>query len=138
MANVAVTFRNTTATAARAAEVPGASFVNGMNNGLCSPGIGIATDNPDVVTDKWTLLDQFGAARVPQVSQLLGGTGVTPEAGYPSSGGVPGNGSDQAQFVVGVGNATNTEKEGDPALDGTVTVLGTGNLQSLATGWELL
>jgi hypothetical protein len=138
MANAAVTFRNTTAQGIRAAEVPDASFANGMNNSTCMPGIGVATENPDVETDKWTLLDQFEAPRIPQVGQLLGGTGVTPEVDYPSSGGVEGNGSDQAQFLVGGGNPTNAEVEADPDLAGTITVLGTANLQSLATGWELL
>jgi hypothetical protein len=140
MANVAVTFRNTTAIGIRAAEVPDASFANGMNNATCMPGIGVATDNPDLAPSlpEWTLEDQFEVARIPQVGQLIGGTGVTPEVDYPSSGGVEGNGSDQAQFLIGGGNPTNAEVEGDPDLAGTITVLGTANLQSLATGWELL
>ena len=124
MANAATAFRNSTTITAREAEVPNAAFDDGMNNGASNaPGLGVATDqtNLEESLPSWTLVDQFEVARVPQVSQLLGGTGL--------GAGVEGNGSGDAQFIVGVGN---------PSNDGTVTVLGTANLQLLATGWALL
>ena len=132
--NVPVTFRNTTAIAARALEVTDADWDNGMNNSCNCPGVGVATDNSglDESLPEWTLLDQFGDARVPQVSQLIGGNGFTPESDYPLSGGVSGNGSDQAQFLVGVANPD------FPDNDGTVVVQGTANLADLAVGWALV
>ena len=121
MPNVATTFRNTTTISARAAEVPGASFTNGCNNASSSPGVGIATANPNLTGDKsgWTLLDQFGVARTPQISQLIGGNGL----GAGNSGKGPTD-----QFIIGVSN---------PSNDGTVTVQGTANLATLAAGWAL-
>lgn len=123
------TFRDTAAVATRAAEVPTADFLDGVNNASCQPGIGVAlNDSPNMTgaPDTWTLLDQFEVARVPQVSQVIGGLGVTTSADWPGSGGIEGNGSGHAQFIVGVSN---------PASDGTVTVLGTANLVTLAAGW---
>ena len=134
MANQATTFRNTTAIAARTPEVPAADWAGGMNNASCLPGVGVATDVPNLTGDPngWTLEDQFEVARTPQVSQVIGGNGYTPDSAYPSSGGVPGNGSDQAQFIIGVQNPDY------PNAAGTVTVDGTANLVSLAAGWSLV
>jgi hypothetical protein len=134
------TFRDTAAITAREAEVVGANFANGMNNGGCQPGIGINVGEGAVVgtPEQFTLEDQFEAIRVPQVSQVIGGLGYTDEAEYPSSGGIEGNGSAHAEFVVAVGMPTNAQKIADPSLDGTVTVLGTANLQTLGAGWVAL
>jgi hypothetical protein len=134
------TFRDTTAIAAREPEVPVADFDNGMNNCLCSPGIGINVGEGAVVgtPNQFTLEDQFEVARVPQVSQVLGGDGFNPAANYPSSGGIEGNGSAHAEFIVAVGTPTKAAKDADPSLDGTVIVLGTANLQTLGAGWVAL
>jgi hypothetical protein len=135
--NTVSTFRDTAAVALRELEVVGADFANGMNNGGCQPGIGISVGGGAVVgtPEQFTLEDQFEAIRVPQVSQVLGGLGYTDYDDYPSSGGIEGNGSAHAQFVVPVSMPTNAEKEADPSLDGTVTVLGTANLQTIEAGW---
>lgn len=70
---------NATTVAARAAEYPGSTdFTGGMNRGGSNaPGIGINTGDIDPKTSDWTVLDQAGAARVPQDSQHLGGDGTT-------------------------------------------------------------
>jgi hypothetical protein len=150
--SLANAFRDTAAIAARTAEEtnPDASWVNGMNNAGCDPGIGVAFGQPDLWQDpdylpaegdpsSWTLLDQDGDVRVPQVSQLLGGAGFVDRTvatgNWDSSGGVEGNGKAQAEYIIAAGNPTQATKDGDPALDGTVTVLGTANLQTLAVGW---
>jgi hypothetical protein len=163
--SLANTFRDTTAIAARTAEEtnPDASWVNGMNNSACMPGIGVAFGQPDLWQDpdylpaigdpsSWTLLDQDGDIRVPQVSQLIGGGGFVPrtgnvpttwdetqalysDSGAASSGGVEGDGKAEAEFIIAAGNPTQDAKDGDPDLDGTITVLGTANLQTLAVGW---
>ena len=64
---------------ARVSETPNAlGFVfnddGGMTYGSCQPGIGIATDVPNLTgnPEQWTLLDQDGAARTPQNSQYIG------------------------------------------------------------------
>ena len=59
----------------RAAEVTAADWAGGLNKGAsCAPGIGINTGNPNPKLSDWTLLDQAGAARVPQQSQHIGTT----------------------------------------------------------------
>lgn len=133
MANAAVTFRNSTAIAARAAEVTGADWTGGMNNASCMPAVGVATDNSDLQESlpNWTLEDQFEVARAPQVSQLIGGNGYVAAADYPSSGGVEGNGSDQSEFLIGVTNPVY------PNSVGTVTVTGNPYLNDLGVGWVL-
>jgi hypothetical protein len=135
------TFRATAAIASREAEanqtIPDLSWTNGMNNGSCQPGVGVGYDNPNLVgtDEQFTLLDQgFGGTggqtpviRVPQLSQALGGSGL--------GDGVEGNGT---EFIVAVMNPTQAAKDGDPDLRGSVTVNGTGNLQTLAVGWVAL
>lgn len=124
MANIPVTFRNTVTVGIREAEVPDAAFDDGMNNGSCAPGVGIATDVTDLDESlpSWTLLDQFEVARTPQVNQLIGGNGLND--------GVEGNGSGDAQFIIGVGNSASG--------DGSITPNGTANLVTLAAGWALV
>lgn len=69
--------------------------------GSCAPGIGIATDVPNLppITDpagfNWTLLDQDGDPRTPQDSQHIGGGGFVNRASvpWPGSGGVSGKGT---------------------------------------------
>ena len=115
------TFIDNDARALRAAEInPEASFVNGMNNASCQPGVGISGDNPDLIgtPEQFTLLDQDGAARTPQLGQSIGGVAFE-------------DGDD--------GVATQAIDLVDPADDsgdGTVTVDGTGaTLTTLAAGW---
>jgi hypothetical protein len=134
MANSPNTFRDTAAITAREAENTTADFDNGMNNGSCAPGIGVNLEGGDV-TGEWDLLDQFGAVRVPQVSQVIGGLGITTSAEYPSSGGIEGNGSAHSQYIIGAINPTIAAIDADPTLAGTITVDGTANLQTLVDGW---
>ena len=113
------TFIDNGARAVRVAEVPDASFVNGMNNGSCQCGVGITNGPTDLVgtPEQFTLLDQNAAARTPQDGQSVGGVAL-------------GDGEDIAasQPIDLVDNAV--------AGDGTVTVDGLGaTLTTLAAGW---
>ena len=115
------TFIDVDARAVRTAQVPAASFLDGMNNSACQPGIGISNGPTDLVGEaqQFTLLDQNGAARTPQLGQSVGGVAL-------------GDGDD--------GVATQAIDLVDPADnsgDGTVVVDGTGaTLTTLAAGWE--
>ena len=115
------TFIDVDARALRAAEVnPAASFVNGMNNGSCQPGVGISGDVANLVGEpqQFTLLDQNGDARTPQFGQSLGS--VAFEDGLDTV-------ADQAIDLV---------DPADDSGDGTVVVDGTGaTLTTLAAGW---
>lgn len=127
MANSPTFYRDAAAVAARSPEsVDGAVDWNGGMNlaGSCAEGVGIATDVPNLTGDpaSWTLLDQDGAARTPQVSQHIGGTGLG--GTYPSSGGVEGKGT--TPIDVGTPSATG---------DGTATIDGDATLATLAAGW---
>lgn len=121
-------FIDTASRTTRSGEVPNASFNNGMNaGGSCAPGIGIATDNAglDESLPNWTLLDQDGDPRTPQVGQPIGGEALSDFANdYPLSGGVEGKGTLPIQVV------TNSV-----AGDGNVTVDGNATLADLAVGW---
>ena len=77
------------AVVARDAEYPGTPLTDptgdgtyddpylGCNRaGSCAPGIGIATANGQCKLEDWTVLDQHEAARNPQDSQHIGGTGL--------------------------------------------------------------
>ncbi len=75
MANLPTAYLNGTVVTTREVEVPAADFGGGVNFGASnSPGIGIATDNPNLEQSlpSWTLLDQDGDARDPQPGQALG------------------------------------------------------------------
>ena len=116
----AATFIDNDARAVRVGEVPNASFVDGMNNGSCQPGVGITSGPTDLVgtPEQFTLLDQNEAARTPQLGQSLGGVAL-------------GEGQDvvasQAIDLIDPANDTG---------DGTGTVDGTGaTLTTLAAGW---
>ena len=152
MATSFTRFKNTTAQAARELEVPFASFDDGCNSPASNAaGIGITTDHPDLPAEdspgmigyQWTLEDQFEAVRLPQVSQVIGGVGLTEETDWPSSGGVEGNGGLGDQYVVGVSNPANIVDPNipggsipDPTSEPVVT--GTANLVTLAAGWTLV
>ncbi len=114
------TFIDVDARAVRVGEVPDASFVDGMNNGSCQPGIGITGDVTDLVgtPEQFTLLDQNAAPRTPQLGQSLGGIALN-------------DGEDiVANQPIDLINLANDDG------DGTVVVDGTGaTLTTLAAGW---
>jgi hypothetical protein len=138
---------------------PNVVINSGMFAGASNaPGIGISTENPDLQeslfaatdgsgdlnTGSWTLLDQFGNVRINQISQLIGGTGITNEADYPSSGGITaapatgmGTAPDATIRVVDAADLpTAEEKEADPDVDGSVTLpAGGAALTTLELGW---
>lgn len=94
-----------------------ANWGTGMDWGASNaPGIGIATDNPnlDQSLPSWTRLDQDGDARTPQVSQVIGGGGPA---------GNDGKGLQPVEIV--------TNGDGD----GSVTVSQEATLTTLAAGW---
>ncbi|MGI9336882.1 MAG: hypothetical protein ACR2P4_00005, partial [Gammaproteobacteria bacterium] len=122
MANAPTSFRDEAAVAARTAEVPDADWDGGMNlAGSCSEGIGIATDVSGLTGESqgWTLLDQDGDTRTPQVGQHVGGNGLG--GVYPASGGVAGKGVEGIEIVTP-----------DASGDGTGAVVGEATLASLA------
>lgn len=51
-------------------------YLGGNRAGSCAPGIGINTANIDPKLDDWTTADQHAAARTPQDSQHIGGSGL--------------------------------------------------------------
>lgn len=130
MANAPTAFIPAAAVTSREAENTTADFGNGCNApASCAPGIGIATDNPDVSTNSWTLEDQDEDARTPQVSQPIGGNGYISRATntWPGSGGASGKGT------VGIDVLDNPDYD-DPTDDPTVD--GDATLTTLETGWE--
>ena len=135
MTATSTAFVDDAAVTAMGVRVPAASDDTGMNAGASnSPGIGISDDNPGLEQQlpNWTLLDQHGDARNPQIGQLIGGDGITDVADWPGSGGTEGTLPDAA-----VRFATNpVNVNGVPDNDAPI-VLGNGaDLIDLATGWE--
>jgi hypothetical protein len=125
--DAAVTAAVTTETRA-----PAASFTGGCNaTGSNAPGIGINQGGGAVVgtPEQFTLLDQFGDARTAQKSQLIGGTGITLAANWPSSGGAEGTLPD-AVIRFGPQDAAYPDGSGD------ITFTSNSTLAVLATGWE--
>ena len=109
--------------ATRTGEVPNADWAGGVNAvGSCAEGISIGEGIPDLVGEpqQFTLLDQDEVARTPQISQYIGGTGLS--GTYPSSGGSEGKGTIPLQF--GTSDAL-----------GVVTPTGDATLTTLAAGW---
>ena len=123
-------FIDDTAVTARELEVTAASFVNGCNlAGSCAPGIGINMNEGAVVglPNQFTLLDQREVAREAQISQHIGGSGL----GAGASGILP-------EAVIQFGTLpTQTAKDADPAVDGTMISVGNATLSVLATGWTI-
>ena len=88
MANAAAFTLNATAVAARDAQYTGTpltdvagdgsynTYLGGNRAGSNAPGIGIATANGQCKLGDWSVLDQHGAARDPQDSQHIGGSGL--------------------------------------------------------------
>ena len=138
-------FVNSTAIAARSPEVSAADWVGGCNSAASNAaGLGINIGGGALPAQaghrgwNWTLEDQFEATRDPQVSQVIGGLGVTTEAEYPSSGGIEGNGDTLAEYVFVISNPNNVaDGTGSfvPPAAWTPTIQGSANLVTLAAGW---
>lgn len=140
-------FQDDAAVTARALEVVGASFNNGMNlGGSCAPGIGINMLKGAVVgtPEQFTLLDQGNlansftpAARAAQISQSIGGLpyvnrSTTP---WPGSGGTTGV---LPEAVIQYGEndlPTYDEIAADGELAGTLIPVANCVLNTLALGW---
>jgi hypothetical protein len=124
-------FMDDVAITALGVRVPAASIDTGLNyGGSNAPGIGISTENPGLEDSlpNWTLLDQFGDARASQISQLIGGPGIS-AAG--TSAGQEGTLPDAvARFGANPANVA-----GQPDNDEPI-VIGQGcTLTTLAAGW---
>ena len=155
MASEATFFQDDLAETARAAEVPAASFVNGMNmGGSNAPGIGINMNEGAVVGtfNQFTLLDQFENAREAQISQSIGGFPDVPRTGdqeftwdrsqalYTANGAASSGGTEGTlpDAVIRFGDApTQAAKDADSALDGTIIPIGNSTLSVLLDGWEI-
>jgi hypothetical protein len=134
----ATAFVDTVAKAARASEVPNASFENGCNQaGSNAHGIGINMNEGAVVgtAQQFTQNDQAENPRTPQSSQYIGGfpyvnRSTTP---WPTSGGTSGTGPDKA---IQFGSfPTAAQKAADSSLDGTITIDGECALLDVSAGW---
>jgi len=149
MSNPDVTyFVDDIAVTAGEARVPAADFDNGMNHGASNaPGIGINQGGGAVegTPEQFTLLDQgrpveSGEAQVPvareaQISQVIGGDGITAAADWPGSGGTEG---ELAEGGVRFGTLTaNVDGQPNPTLSGTVVPVGNSTLSDLAVGWTI-
>jgi hypothetical protein len=102
----------------RSGELPDANWGTGMDYAASNAcGIGVATANPNLEESlpSWTLLDQDGAARTPQVSQVIGG------------GGPAGNAGKGLQPVEVVAN--------NESGDGGISASQEARLVTLAAGW---
>jgi len=80
-------YTDETAYATRSVEVAGASWLTGCHYAAsCSPGIGINIDDGAVVgtPEQFTLLDQNGNARNPQIGEAIGGIGLNSGGASPS------------------------------------------------------
>ena len=127
--NTPTAFISTSDLVARATEVPNASWSDGCNvSGSNANGIGINIGGGALGggAQQFTLLDQNGAPRTPQLTQHIGGTGFTDQQNvYPLSGGNEGfNGASEVGVV-----------QNDAEGKGAVTVLGAASLATLAAGW---
>ena len=73
-------FKDDVAQTAMEARVPTVVVDTGLTfGGGNAPGIGISSQNPGLEESlpNWTLLDQHGNARVSQISQCIGGDGIS-------------------------------------------------------------
>ena len=98
-----------------------------------NPGIGISTENPGLAESlpSWTLLDQHGNARTPQIGQSIGGTGITSVGSWPGSGGTEGTLPDAAiRFGANPANVN-----GAPNNNAAITIGSNARLVTLAAGW---
>jgi len=100
----------------RAGQVPNAQWATGcLYAASNSPGIGISTGVTNLEeSDNWTLLDQFGEARTPQIGQMIG--------------------KGESFLLPGIGVSDNAVATGNG--DYSLNRTGSATLSSLATGWE--
>lgn len=135
MTATATAFIDDAAVTALGVRVPAASTDTGMNRGASNaPGIGISDDNPGLEESlpNWTLLDQHGDARAAQISQCIGGDGITLVADWPGSGGNEGTAPDAViRFAANPANVS-----GQPDNDAPIVMGNGADLVALATGWE--
>ena len=128
-------FKDDTAQTAMEVRVPTVVADTGLTfGGGNAPGIGISSQNPGLEESlpSWTLLDQFGNARNAQISQCIGGDGITEVADWPGSGGTEGTAPDAiARFGVNPANV-----DGQPDNEAPINIGNRCVLQDLATGWE--
>ena len=115
---------------------PSPIFNSGMFAGASNtPGIGISTEQTNLAESEpsWTLLDQAGNTRDPQIGQLLGGSGI----GSGSPGTLPAN--TYIRLYAASSLPTAAEKKADGTKDGFIVIDGTTDpdaaLVSLAAGW---
>lgn len=141
MATSATLFIDRAAVDVRDGEVTGADWAGGCNApASCAPGIGVTyplANLPAFTTStgpNWSLEDQFEDARTPQVSQVIGGEGVTTSSDWPGSGGISGNGSSHGENIEIVTNPDDVDGAPDPGNPGP-TVVGAATLATLAAGW---
>lgn len=105
----------------RILEVPAASFNNGCNNAASSSGgIGINMAGGEVVgtPNQFTLLDQRGLDRIAQNGQSIG--------------------AELNQYIITGTVPTQAQKDADPSLEGTLSLLGASSLITLEEGWVAL
>jgi hypothetical protein len=131
MANLSTVFVDDSTVALRLVEVPDAVWNSGMFGGNNAPGVGIGTDNPNLEESlpNWTLLDQFGNARVGQRGQNIGGSGYTVAAEYPSSGGEEGTLPDS---TIRTQNVNDLDGTGTLSIDPAPNA----ELETLEEGWR--
>ena len=125
-------FMDDVAQTAMEARVPAVVADTGMTFGASNaPGIGISTENPGLAESlpNWTLLDQHGDARVAQISQCIGGPGIS------AAGTSAGQEGTLPDAVVRFG-ANPDNVNGQPDNDDPITVGNGADLVALATGWE--
>ena len=155
MGSPATYFQDDAAVSAREAEVPEASFDNGMNmGGSNSMGQGINMLEGEVVgtPEQFTLLDQFENARAAQISQSIGGLPSVPRTGnqqftwdrsqalYSANGAASSGGTEGTlpDAVIRFGDAPDQaakDAADDPSIDGTIIFVGDASLLTLGAGW---
>tara|TARA_R110002020_G_scaffold169380_1_gene358532 strand:- start:45 stop:479 length:435 start_codon:yes stop_codon:yes gene_type:complete len=131
MASKPTFFVDDAAATALQARVPGADLNSGMFAGASnSPGIGINVGEGAIADEpqQFTVLDQFGDPRQPQIGQLIGGNGITETSDWPGSGGTEGTAPDSAILVLADPDSTDGS--------GTITLPAEGAwLADAETGW---
>jgi hypothetical protein len=136
-------FIDDVAVTAMGVRVPAASLDTGVNRGGGNaPGIGISTENPNLEESlmpntnasatlgvgSWSLLDQHGDVRTAQISQCLGGPGISDAD---TSSGQEGTLPDAvARFGANPDNV-----DGQPDNDAPIVVGAGADLAVLADGW---
>ena len=140
-------FQDDAAVTARALEVVGASFDNGMNvGGSNAPGIGINMLKGAIVgtPEQFTLLDQGYLAndftpvvRIPQISQSIGGFPYVDRSTvpWPGSGGTEGVLPEGAIRYGDNESPTYDEVLANGELGGTLAPISNATLNTLALGW---